>query len=636
MADQLKPSLYFSLPENSPNLAPENIPYSKELRFKCLTPSFSLIGLAPRPHTCQNTEFNDKLPRKGFHSENVHEAIENRERPQTTKAELASFDSSIGVLLSCLGCVVGTGNIWRFPRIIATASCAQGSLTFLIAWVLSLFVWSLPLSIVEYSLGRFSRTSPLGAFHKFLGNKLIWLGGWIVGVTYMITAYFSVIVGWCLFYLYKSCALPSLPKDEELSTAIFNEFAMDSYWPVLTHTLAVVLVGVCIFGGINWIEKANMVLVPMLLGILIFTFGWSLTRQYAEVGISFLFTPDWGSMLTPSLWVQAASQNAFDTGAAMALFVSYSAYFTRKNGAVRFGTLIPLVNNTISLLCALTIFSTVFSTLIQTSPTLTRSGILRIMQTNGPGSTGLTFTWIPVLFAYVGGIGRVLCALFFLCLSFAGITSLIGHVQLTVVTLKDLGLSHRKAALTGLLLTLIFGLPSAMSIQVLTNQDSVWGFALMLSGLAMAALVLAYGPMRYRKVIVNDFGIGDWKLSVAWVVMISVLVPLAGVGLIVWWTYDHVRSNKYWYHLTLDSMTTTLLEWLFLFIMLLIANGIALFRKRELFRQNKHIGYDPHHPDYTPVDSLECTDLRCIVVSSFSLSTNKTDPIKSTEQVRID
>ncbi|KAF8561760.1 hypothetical protein P879_09443, partial [Paragonimus westermani] len=486
---------------------------------------------------------------------NVHESLENRERPQTTKAELASFDSSIGVLLSCLGCVVGTGNIWRFPRIIATASCAQGSLTFLIAWVLSLFVWSLPLSIVEYSLGRFSRTSPLGAFHKFLGNKLIWLGGWIVGVTYMITlvyslvciaprlllnagscalrshthayravdlathpysprpqsAYFSVIVGWCLFYLYKSCALPSLPKDEELSTAIFNEFAMDSYWPVLTHTLAVVLVGVCIFGGINWIEKANMVLVPMLLGILIFTFGWSLTREYAEVGISFLFTPDWASMLTPSLWVQAASQNAFDTGAAMALFISYSAYFTRKNGAVRFGTLIPLVNNTVSLLCALTIFSTVFSTLIQTSPTLTRSGILRIMQTNGPGSTGLTFTWIPVLFAYVGGIGRVLCALFFLCLSFAGITSLIGHVQLTVVTLKDLGC---------LLLTLIFGLPSAMSIQVLTNQDSVWGFALMLSGLAMAALVLAYGPMRYRKVIVNDFGIGDWKLSVAWVVMI--------------------------------------------------------------------------------------------------------------------
>ncbi|VDP97839.1 unnamed protein product [Trichobilharzia regenti] len=306
-------------------------------------------------------------------------------------------------------------------------------------------------------------------------------------------------------------------------TIAFGPRFEDSYWPVLTHSLAVFLVGACIFGGIKWIEKANMILVPMLLGILIFTFGWSLTRKYSEVGITFLFTPYWGSMFSPSLWVAAASQNAFDTGAAMALFISYSAYFNRKNGSVRLGTMIPMGNNMVSLLCALTIFSTVFSTLIQNSPTLTRSGIVKIMQSNGPGSTGLTFTWIPVLFAYVGGFGRVLCSLFFLCLSFAGITSLIGHVQLTVITAKDLGLSHRQAAFAGLFLTLIFGLPSAFSINVLTNQDNVWGFALMLSGLAMAGLVLIYGPMKYRKVIVNDFGIGDWTLPIVWVFMIRCL-----------------------------------------------------------------------------------------------------------------
>ncbi|TPP60355.1 Sodium dependent neurotransmitter transporter, partial [Fasciola gigantica] len=495
-----------------------------------------------------------------------------------------------------------------------------GSLTFLIAWACSLFFWSLPLSIVEYSLGRFTRTSPLGAFHKFLGNKLIWLGGWIVGVTYMITAYFSVIVGWCLYYLYKSCALSSLPLDEETSTAIFNQYARDSYWPVLTHVIAVLIVAVAIFGGINWIEKANMILVPMLLGILAFTFTWSLTRTYADVGIMFLFTPDWSSMLTPSLWVAAASQNAFDTGAAMALFISYSAYFTRKNGAVRFGFSIPLVNNMVSLICAITIFATVFSTLIQTSPTLTRSGILEIMQQNGPGSTGLTFTWIPVLFAYVGGFGRVLCVLFFLCLSFAGITSLIGHVQLTVITIKDLGFSHRISALLGLFLTLTFGLPSAMDIRILTNQDSVWGFALMLSGLAMAMLVVVYGPMRYRKVVVNDFGVGDWKLPVVWVLMISVLVPLCGIGLIVWWVYDLVHASEHWYHLTLDSMTTTLLEWFILLLILLITNGVALCRKTELFPKNKFVGYDPHNPEYIPADRLGTDDLRVIVVSALSVN----------------
>lgn len=39
------------------------------------------------------------------------------------------------------------------------------------------------------------------------------------------------------------------------------------------------------------------------------------------------------------------------------------------------------------------LFSTVFSTLIQTQPTLTIPQIVTIMKESGPGSTGLTFTW---------------------------------------------------------------------------------------------------------------------------------------------------------------------------------------------------------------------------------------------------
>ncbi|RTG91145.1 uncharacterized protein DC041_0006213, partial [Schistosoma bovis] len=278
--------------------------------------------------------------------------------------------------------------------------------------------------------------------------------------------------------------------------------------------------------------------------------------------------------------------------------------------------------NVSSLLCALTIFSTVFSTLIQTSPTLTRSGILKIMQSNGPGSTGLTFTWIPVLFAYVGGLGRVLCSLFFLCLSFAGITSLIGHVQLTVVTAKDLGLSHRQAAFAGLFLTLVFGMPSAISINVLTNQDNVWGFALMLSGLSMAGLIIIYGPMKYRRVIVNDFGIDDWKLPVVWVFMISVLVPLSGTGLIIWWAYDLIKSNPKWYQLTLDSMTTTLLEWLIVFLILITVNAIAVWRNIDFFHKDKQNGYDPHNPDYIPKDELQSFD-EFFIVSSDSVNISR-------------
>ncbi|VEL37743.1 unnamed protein product [Protopolystoma xenopodis] len=153
------------------------------------------------------------------------------------------------------------------------------------------------------------------------------------------------------------------------------------------------------------------------------------------------------SFSNPGLWVDAAVQNAFDTGAGMALFTAYSAYFTRRNGVVRYGTMIPAANNIVSekyilyssLICGITIFGTVFSSLVHSNPTLTRLGILKIMKYAGPGSTGLTFTWMPVLFSSFGSFGRILCGLFFLCLSFAGVTSLISNVELTVMTIKNVG-----------------------------------------------------------------------------------------------------------------------------------------------------------------------------------------------------
>ena len=38
------------------------------------------------------------------------------------------FQTTFGLVLSCMGCVVGTGNIWRFPRIVANNSEEEGTL----------------------------------------------------------------------------------------------------------------------------------------------------------------------------------------------------------------------------------------------------------------------------------------------------------------------------------------------------------------------------------------------------------------------------------------------------------------------------------------------------------------------------
>ena len=68
------------------------------------------------------------------------------------------FTSRWGLILSVLGIAVGTGNIWRFPRIAAANAGEDGAGAFLVAWLAFLLLWSLPLIIAEYALGQIFAT----------------------------------------------------------------------------------------------------------------------------------------------------------------------------------------------------------------------------------------------------------------------------------------------------------------------------------------------------------------------------------------------------------------------------------------------------------------------------------------------
>ena len=57
--------------------------------------------------------------------------------------------------------------------------------------------------------------------------------------------------------------------------------------------------GIAVVKAASSIELVNKILVPLLLIIIVFTFSWSLSLNYASDGIKFLFTPDWGNELNP-------------------------------------------------------------------------------------------------------------------------------------------------------------------------------------------------------------------------------------------------------------------------------------------------------------------------------------------------
>src|SRR3970040_1116733 len=98
------------------------------------------------------------------------------------------------MLLAMLSMAVGTGNIWRFPRIAAQ----NGGGEFLVAWVVFLLAWSIPLFLVESGMGRMTRQAPIAAFVRMLGPGWAWMGAWVAFVATAIMFYYSVVAGWTL------------------------------------------------------------------------------------------------------------------------------------------------------------------------------------------------------------------------------------------------------------------------------------------------------------------------------------------------------------------------------------------------------------------------------------------------------
>ncbi len=457
--------------------------------------------------------------------------------------------------MSVLGIAVGTGNIWRFPRIAAQNAGDGGAGAFLVAWLVFLLVWSIPLIIAEYALGQRGRMGTIGTFSKLTNGKFAWMGAFVGFVATAIMFYYSVVAGWCVYYTGTSL-FSGLPISLESAHATWNGFQTSGF-PIVFHGLAMTLGAFACWQGVRSIERANKVLVPTLLVIVVISVIRAVTLPGAGAGIAYLFTPDWATLGSPDIWLQALTQNAWDTGAGWGLILTYGAYMKKEHGVVRNAVLTGVGNNTVSLLAATMVFGIVFAVLGQQMET---PEILATMQESGPSSTGLTFIWMPQLFAKMA-FGKPLAILFFLALAFAALSSLISMIELATRNLVDLGFKRPKAVLVVAGGGFLLGVPSALNTTFLANQDFVWGVALMISGAFVAFAVMKYGIKRLRTEVATPT---DWSIPGAWNGVIRFLVPVQAGVLLVWWLWQATTEGfaTRWYDpLETYSAMTCLVQW---------------------------------------------------------------------------
>ncbi|MBN2494540.1 MAG: sodium-dependent transporter [Deltaproteobacteria bacterium] len=473
------------------------------------------------------------------------------------------FSSRWGLLFASLGMAVGAGNIWRFPRV----ASQHGGGAFMIAWLVALFAWSIPLLIVEFWWGRSTRRGPVGAFVSMAGPGWAWAGGFVAICCTAIMFYYAVVSGWCLYYLGRSVFM-GLEGAAVQST--WDAFVGSGWTVVCLAAALAIAVLVVLFGVRRGIERVSKVLVPCLFVLLLAAAVRAVMLPGAEKGLERLFQPNFHLLLEHKVWIEAFSQSAWSTGAGWGLLLVYSGYARRGEEVVVNSFITGLGNNAASLLAAIAIVPTVFALLPPDQAS----------QVAAAGNEGLAFIWMPRLFLCDRNPGGAfLLIVFFASLALAALSSLIAMVEMGVRSLVDLGMARRTAVAVVALAGFTLGLPSALWMEVFKNQDWVWGLGLLVSGFlfAMGAARHGLGKMRREhNAEARGPGLGIW-----FELCVRALIPVAFLVMLVWWFWQAISWNpESWIDpRATTGLSTCLLQWGLVLVGLGFAN--RWLRKRS-------------------------------------------------------
>ena len=199
------------------------------------------------------------------------------------------WGSRWGYLVAALGMVIGTGNVWRFPRIVAS----NGGGAFIIAWTIAMFVYAVPLLMNEMVMGKNTSLGTIGAFRDFAGKKYTWMGIWVCGVCLLLMSYYSVVMAYCVKYFTVSFTDYTPNMTTDITTSIWQDFIGTPWQTIITHIICMTLGCYVVYKGITeGMEKYCKVLIPTLFILLVAIAVRSCTLPGAEQGLQYLINID--------------------------------------------------------------------------------------------------------------------------------------------------------------------------------------------------------------------------------------------------------------------------------------------------------------------------------------------------------
>ncbi|NLV80549.1 MAG: sodium-dependent transporter [Rhodococcus sp.] len=439
----------------------------------------------------------------------------------TQKREMWSGRSVF--IMAAIGSAVGLGNIWRFPYV----AYENGGGAFLIPYLIALLTAGIPLLFVDYALGHKFRGSPPLAFRRFARGSEF-LGWWQVFVCFVIGVYYAVIVAWAACYTYFSITEqwgddPEAFFLEEFlhidSAASFGlDFVPGVTWPLLLVWVAVL--GVLALGVQRGIGNANRIFVPLL----VLLFGALVIRALfldgAVEGLNAFFTPNWDALTDTGVWIAAYAQIFFSLSVAFGIMLTYSSYLKKKTNLTGSGLVVGFSNSSFEVLAGIGVFSALGF--------MAQAQGVQVGEVVA-GGIGLAFIAFPAIVSQMPG-GPIFGVLFFASLVFAGFTSMISIIQVTVSAFEDktglgkvpavLIIGGASAVVSLLLFPTTTGLNTLDVVDRFANQFGIVGVAF------AAIVVIAWVLRRLPELRDHLNSVSSFKVGLVWQLFVGVITPI--------------------------------------------------------------------------------------------------------------
>jgi NSS family neurotransmitter:Na+ symporter len=421
--------------------------------------------------------------------------------------------------MAAIGSAVGLGNIWRFPYV-----CYQnGGGAFLIPYFVALFTVGIPLLVLEFGVGKWFGMAAPGSFSK-VNKKWEWAGWWGVISTFAISVYYSVIMAWCLSYLFHSIGLvwngdASSFFDRFLGKTS-SPFIIGSIQPQIIFALLFIWTSIylILYKGIKSIGKVVAITVPLPTILLLIITIRGITLPGALDGIDFYLTPHFSKLASPSVWLAAYAQIFFSLGLAQGIMIVYASHLRKRDDITNNAFITALADGGTAFLAGFAVFSVLGYLSYSTGasiPSIAGSGM------------GLAFITYPTAISLLPVAASLFGAIFFIALLTFGIDSAFSMVEAVTGGIEEKwGIAKEKSTFLICLIGFIAGIPftTGAGIYWINVADHfVSNFGLVFVGLIECMVFGHIMGAEYIRQNVNETS--DIKLGKWWDYLIKFVAP---------------------------------------------------------------------------------------------------------------